>query len=151
MTSAALKWVASSLSLNMSLNMGSFLHVATEPHGSDRTRHYCSGQQEIVASVINQLPWYCLFHDMGSWGDQWIKCDVCSWGAVGGRDHYDIDGFELTVLCRWCFQIPNPPYWWGRACTAEPVLRRMKLLPNCLQHTAVTGLIADYLCMNCLV
>ena len=117
--------------------------------GSDRTRHYCSGQQEIVASVINQLPWYCLFHDMGSLGDQWITCDRCSWGAVGGRDHYDIDGFELTVLCRWCFHIPNPPYWTLTLnCNTQHFLERMKLLPNCLQHTDVTGLIADYLCMN---
>ena len=84
---------------------------------------------------------------MGSRGDQWIMCDACGWGAVGGRDHYDIvghDGYVLTVLCRWCFQIPEPPYW-PLNCATMHFLEQMKLLPNCLRHTAVTDLIADYL------
>ena len=88
---------------------------------------------------------------MGSWRGQWIECSKCRWGSDGGRDHYDIDDIDdYVILCRWCFQVPDPPYW-TLNCNTQHFLERMKLLPNCLQHTDVTGLIADYLCMNLLV
>ena len=49
---------------------------------------------------------------MGSFGpDVWIECDQCGWGAWGGKDHIHIDGMQLILLCQWCFEVPDPPFW----------------------------------------
>ena len=83
---------------------------------------------------------------MGSWEQgSWITCDVCGWGKYDGTDHYDIDGYELTVLCKWCDNVPSPPYWSGRA-NARHFMANMKLLPEKLKPiTEITDLISDYL------
>ena len=82
---------------------------------------------------------------MGSWGDQWVECQICGWGAYGGTDHCDVDGFELTVICKWCLNVPSPPYWPSRVNTRH-FIANMKLLPEEIIPIAeVTDLITDFL------
>ena len=77
----------------------------------------------------------------------WVVCATCGWAEWDRPPPYPYQRAEDTVilLCRWCFRVPAPPYSWGADCNAEHFLRRMKLLPNCLQHFAVTYLIQTYL------
>ena len=77
----------------------------------------------------------------------WVVCATCGWAEWDRPPPYPYQRAEDTVilLCRWCFRVPAPPDSWGAVCNAEHFLRRMKLLPNCLQHVAVTDLIAVYL------
>ena len=74
----------------------------------------------------------------------WIVCATCGWAEWERPDVYEREN-EVILLCRWCFRVPAPPHSWGAICNAEHFLRRMKLLPNSLQHVAVTDLIAVYL------
>ena len=76
----------------------------------------------------------------------WVVCATCGWAELDRPDIYERKGFRTVILlCHWCFRVPAPPYSWGPDCNAEHFLRRMKLLPNCLQHFAVTYLIQTYL------
>ena len=86
------------------------------------------------------------------WGpDVWITCDECGWGAQGGTDHVEIDGTNTylgsirnLILCRWCFDIPNPPFWTTFPNTRH-YLNRMRILPEDLRDTPSVDIIADYL------
>ena len=77
---------------------------------------------------------------MGSWGnDAWIVCEQCNWGVS------DIDGAPGIILCKWCFDVPFPP-WWTSHSRTEHFLGNMKLLPDVLLHEGpCVSLIAEYL------
>ena len=83
---------------------------------------------------------------MGSFGPEvWITCHQCGWGAWGGKDHVHIDGVELILLCQWCFEVPDPPFWTTRPRTSH-FLSNMKVLPNILtQDGHIPDLISEYL------
>ena len=74
----------------------------------------------------------------------WILCATCGWAEWERPDVYEREN-KVILLCRWCFRVPAPPHSWGEVGNAEHFLRRMKLLPHCVQHVAVTYLIAAYL------
>ena len=76
--------------------------------------------------------------------ETWVVCAACGWAEWDRPDFYEREN-KVILLCRWCFRVPAPPDSWGAVCNAENFLRRMKLLPHCVQHVAVTYLIAAYL------
>ena len=86
------------------------------------------------------------------WGpDTWITCEECGWGAQGGIDHVEVDDLPSQenparnlILCRWCFDIPKPPFWTTFPNTRH-YLNRMKVLPEDLRDTPSVDLIADFL------
>ena len=82
------------------------------------------------------------------WGpDTWITCEECGWGAQGGTDHIEIDGIRSVrdvILCRWCFDVPNPPFWTTFPCTKH-YLSKMKVLPEDLQDGPCVEMIAECL------
>ena len=83
---------------------------------------------------------------MGSFGDDaWIVCEQCNWGAFGGAVHIVIDGAPGFVLCKWCYDVPFPPWWTSHSRTAH-FLGNMKLLPDVLLHDGpCVSMIAEYL------
>jgi hypothetical protein len=82
---------------------------------------------------------------MGAWGDEvWIICDECGWGALGGQDHIGIDGPNLVVVCLWCFNVPQPPFWTTQRNTRH-FLECMKLLPSRLRVPHLADAIGDFL------
>ena len=101
-----------------------------------------------VAKVYNPFVGPASFAEcsMGSWGPNvWIDCDHCGWGAWGGKDHIHIDGWELTVLCQWCFETPDPPFWTTRQKTAH-FLMNMRVLPEpLLRDGLVPELVGEFL------
>ena len=85
--------------------------------------------------------------------ETWVVCAACGWAEWDRPAVYERE-YKAIVLCRWCFRVPAPPHSWGEVGNAEHFLRRMKLLPHCVQHVAVTYLIAAYLttdfgCTHC--
>ena len=85
-------------------------------------------------------------HAMGSWDpDYWITCDQCGWGKNGGTDHVDIDGIPNIILCRWCFEVPDPPFWTTRSRTKH-FLENMRVLPEPLLRDGLcVDLVTEYL------
>ena len=63
-------------------------------------------------------------------------------------DHIVIDGADHApgiILCKWCFDVPFPP-WWTSHSRTEHFLGNMKLLPDVLLHDGpCVSLIAEYL------
>ena len=82
------------------------------------------------------------------WGpNTWIECQDCGWGSQGGVDHIQIDGYRGVhdvVLCKWCFDIPNPPYWTTLNRTKH-YLENMRVIPEPLRDGPSSELIAECL------
>ena len=99
---------------------------------------------ERSSSLQPPTPIHRLFN-MGSWGkEQWIQCDQCGWGNYGGCDHVDIDGYVLTILCRWCFSVPQPPFWTTRW-NSQHFVMNMKLVPSSLQKQGIVQELVNFL------
>ena len=75
---------------------------------------------------------------MGSYGDQWLYCAWCwRWGKCTADEY--LDGAEPLwdtdwsgLLCGWCLELEEPPWWPNNRQRYARYLQEFRLLPRAL-------------------
>ena len=102
------------------------------------------------------------FDNMGSYGDRWLRCKWCwQWGKClhddflnGALPLTDVDAVG-DVLCDWCLDLEEPPWWpnnrqrcamWLGEGKVRPSYFIEKLSPD--EEVLPIKTIADFLAVN---